>query len=203
VIPQPVEEMALRTGIDFTALRIEPVIDILGRKRGLKAEVQCPVCNQKRWLDLRTFKRKAFSGMCRTCHNKFTSGSFEDHPRWKGGRNIKKNRYVEVRLKMDDPFYSMARKSGYILEHRYVMAKHLNRILLSVEIVHHINREKTDNRIENLELLNNMTEHLPSMVNAAEGRRMSDKITKLKNTISKLRKENVQLKQQIEILRSF
>lgn len=68
---------------------------------------------------------------------------------WKGGRKINKKGHVLVL----DKYNPQAERNGYILEHRKVMSEHIGRPLNDGEVVHHINGDKTDNRIENLQLM--------------------------------------------------
>jgi len=72
----------------------------------------------------------------------------------KNGSKYLSHGYVIVILARDDFFIPTARqKTGHILEHRLVMAKHLGRNLHPWEVVHHINHDKSDNRIENLQMV--------------------------------------------------
>jgi hypothetical protein len=81
----------------------------------------------------------------------------------KGGRIIDKSGYVQIW----NPQHPNAKIAGYVHEHRLVMSNFLNRPLESHESVHHLNGDRSDNRIENLELWSTMQ---PS------GQRVSDKL---------------------------
>lgn len=75
---------------------------------------------------------------------------------WKGGRIIKKGRNSYIHIKNRSHPFAV---NGYVPEHRLVMEKHLGRYLTRKEVVHHINENTFDNRIENLHLFKNNSEH--------------------------------------------
>ncbi len=69
---------------------------------------------------------------------------------WKGERHLSTGGYIVVYAFNHPRKY---KSNNCVLEHRLVMEKHLGRYLERWEVVHHINGIRTDNRIENLELL--------------------------------------------------
>ena len=71
------------------------------------------------------------------------------NPMWKGGKIIDSHGYRMLKR----PNHPNTKQSGYVYEHRLVMEKHLGRYLKDNEFVHHKNQIKTDNRIENLQLM--------------------------------------------------
>lgn len=73
-----------------------------------------------------------------------------NHPSWRGGqRKTGKQGY----LRQSCPSHPFCDKYGYVLQHRLIVEKHIGRILLKSEVVHHTNGITSDNRIENLEIL--------------------------------------------------
>jgi predicted RNA-binding Zn-ribbon protein involved in translation (DUF1610 family) len=123
----------------------------------------CPDCGKERWVLLR--KGQPQSARCHPCGLKawgITRRGKKQGPRasnWRGGRQVLKNGYVMVTLAPDDPMAAMSihKRHRAIYEHRLVMARHLGRLLLPWEEVHHKNKDKQDNRIENLELTDKRT----------------------------------------------
>jgi hypothetical protein len=52
----------------------------------------------------------------------------------------------------------------WIPEHRIIMEKYLTRKLLKSETIHHINGNKVDNRIENLQILSRSDHHIRTQI---------------------------------------
>lgn len=72
------------------------------------------------------------------------------------GRTISRGGYVQLHM----PGRHGASPKGYVFEHRLVMERHLGRRLKRGEVVHHKNGDRTDNRIENLELYESHSAHM-------------------------------------------
>lgn len=72
----------------------------------------------------------------------------KNNPFWKDGRSKRKYKYKQIQD-----------NGKLIYVHRKIMEEHLERKLKKGEIVHHINGNTYDNRIENLELWEGRKEH--------------------------------------------
>jgi hypothetical protein len=73
----------------------------------------------------------------------------EQSTRWKGGRNLTGQGYWRLYL----PLHQSANKSGYVFEHRLVWETAHGQQVPNGCVVHHKDGNKTNNAIDNLELL--------------------------------------------------
>ena len=74
---------------------------------------------------------------------------------WRGGRY-----YTNGYKMLYAPNHHKAVASKYVYEHILVAEKALGRDIKKPEVLHHINRNKLDNRVENLYLFKNHSEHM-------------------------------------------
>jgi len=121
---------------------------------------KCLIC-KKEFVTYLCLIKKGDGKFCSTRCNgisargkKKPSISGKYHYKWTGGHYKHSQGYIVTYL----PNHPFAYK-GYILEHRIIIEKHLKRFLEPKEVVHHINRNPSDNRLENLIIFKNQGYH--------------------------------------------
>lgn len=78
------------------------------------------------------------------------------NPSYKGNKRFSKEGYVMVL----SPYHPNKNSHGQVAEHTLVCEKELGRYLLPNEVVHHIDKNKSNNTPSNLIVFKNNTEHL-------------------------------------------
>lgn len=142
---------------------IEKTFDNFSVNRNMQLGIHniCKQCFQK------TYSK--YKKVCPTCNKEFRnmhkdiifcskscSKIGNNNPSWNGGIHFKVG-YIYIR---DLSIKKFKGKYPYICEHRKIMEEYLGRKLYKHEIIHHKNFNKKDNRIENLLLFKNQSEHL-------------------------------------------
>ena len=154
--------------------------------------IECIDCGEGKWTVL--LHGQPQSPRCRRCAPKHRSPEYykrgEDNPSWIRGWKINKDGYKEVLLQPDDFFYPMAKKGGYVLEHRLIMSNHLGRCLHRWEIVHHKNKRRDDNRIRNLQLVSDERHNQITL--------LEQRISYLEKRVTILEAENAGLRKELE-----
>jgi hypothetical protein len=78
-----------------------------------------------------------------------------NHPHWQGGE-VKMLGYVVIKT-IGHPY---GNELGYVKRSRLVMEEYMGRYLLPDEAVHHINKDREDDSIENLMYFENNSTHM-------------------------------------------
>jgi ribosomal protein S27E len=125
-----------------------------GKHQRLKAvEVPCVWCGKSL---IRRSGRALDYAACNTSHSQLARARDGLIKAAEPGSCRIQGTYIVEKVAPDDPLSCMGPPSRanhpWVMQHRLVMARHLGRPLSESETVHHINGDRTDNRLENLEL---------------------------------------------------
>jgi len=122
-----------------------------------RVRVNCSYCGAEKLIKPSRMKIIKNHFCNKECHDKYQSlfRKGTNNPSWKGGKTIAARGYIHVYC----PDHPYANNKGYVSEHRLVMEKHLNRLLVPKEVVHHKDGNVKNNDINNLELFSDNGAH--------------------------------------------
>lgn len=126
-----------------------------GRTRSVNrycVEVPCTICGEMHLTDRNNY-RKSQSQLC----SESCSTVYKSNP--EGTRKRKHGSESDSYILTKRPNHPHADRVGYVPEHRLIVEEALGRHLKKSEKVHHINCRKDDNRIENLFVCANSSDH--------------------------------------------
>ena len=156
--------------------------------------IPCSFCGKEIWRSphrLKTYKRHFCSMDCLAQYQASSNG-------WcfNKGKRLLSSGYVTIQASyVPEKFHCMLRRTskkygGNVLEHRLIMAQHLDRSLESWEVVHHKNGVKDDNQIENLELYPTLVHNGITVVEHKEISRLKRELSLARKRIHELEKKN-------------
>ena len=111
--------------------------------------------------------------------NRSNANKRENASNWKGGRKTTKAGYIMILL----PSHHRADRNGYVMEHIVIFERETGIIIPDGCCIHHINGDKSDNRIQNLCMMT----HAAHTIMHSTGRKYSDKSKRIMSEKAKER----------------
>lgn len=137
-------------------LTCSPACESENRHTATTTTFKCEECGQA--FDLPSNATRRGKRPVRFCSNPCRMAALQRIPRPRKGQGsgtMDAKGYRNINVVGNDGVVRVGVK-----EHRWVMEQYLGRPLTDVEVVHHINHDRADNRIENLELFSTHAEHI-------------------------------------------
>ena len=148
-----VQKMTMKEISKYLGVSIGSVHNYI-KKYGIKSRPRMTDEVKKRISKTKTGVPSKLKGVKRTEETKkkiseSKKGKFFKKSKYGGHTKTRSDGYIAVYV----PQHPGANKDGYVMEHILVMEEHIGRYLTEDEVVHHVNRNRSDNRIENLRLM--------------------------------------------------
>lgn len=129
---------------------------MIKERNGETALRVCDRCGHEQWVNYWNIYRKGVH-VCRSCSSKHTAQTREKRESWNKGKKfapkntgssyINTNGYSEVWVGK----HTLPDKAGgYVREHRILKEIEMNRPLTGSELIHHVDGNKTNNKLSNL-----------------------------------------------------